>query len=325
MWPAYFLVLALSGFLQSSQAEHQPVCHPSASEACAPQSQPSFQFDPNASILTYLNPAILGDEKRVQEMSKAIQRGDLVIIEDAFDPQLAEYLWEDLQRDDLQWELMQGAHDDGFHFHHHNIPEDGNGFTERMTEVYGMFNHSDSKAFMSNFTGRDCNGSSILGGSSYYKPGDHSLPHSDYDGQRTVAFVWHLTKDWTPEWGGALYFCPAHAYQPFVHASFNTLHLFSVTPNSTHFVTVVSPEAQGKRLAFNGWYESEWVPTSVHEVLDLSQEEQSKITAAQLTDICEMDTNDASLSLEDQDRLEFLQDGVYAQLGNDEGLFTWWA
>jgi Rps23 Pro-64 3,4-dihydroxylase Tpa1-like proline 4-hydroxylase len=63
--------------------------------------------------------------------------------------------------------------------------------------------------------------------------------------------VWHLAKDWRPEWGGALFWCPKGCYLPPV---FNTLWLFNVGPESIHFVTHVSPYARGKRLAINGWW-----------------------------------------------------------------------
>jgi Rps23 Pro-64 3,4-dihydroxylase Tpa1-like proline 4-hydroxylase len=91
---------------------------------------------------------------------------------------------------------------------------------------------------------------------SWYLPGDHSLPHTDAvthaDGeQRQVAFVWHLARGWRSEWGGALFWCPGNVY---LAPTFNTLVLFTVGPNSYHFVSQVSPYAQGKRLAINGWW-----------------------------------------------------------------------
>ncbi len=68
---------------------------------------------------------------------------------------------------------------------------------------------------------------------------------------RQLAFVWHLAKDWRSEWGGAFYWVPKASYLP---PAFNTLYLFNVGPDSTHFVTHVSPYAQGKRLVINGWW-----------------------------------------------------------------------
>ena len=89
---------------------------------------------------------------------------------------------------------------------------------------------------------------------SWYQSGDHSLPHTDKTSNaagenRQVAFVWHLAKEWRPEWGGALFWCPRSAYVP---PQFNSLILFNVGDDSAHFVTTVSPDAQGKRLAING-------------------------------------------------------------------------
>ena len=63
--------------------------------------------------------------------------------------------------------------------------------------------------------------------------------------------MWHLAKDWRSEWGGALFWCAKGCYLP---PLFNTLWLFNVVPESTHFVTHVSPYARGKRLAINGWW-----------------------------------------------------------------------
>ena len=58
-------------------------------------------------------------------------------------------------------------------------------------------------------------------------------------------------KEWRPEWGGALFWCPRSAYVP---PQFNSLILFNIGQDSAHFVTTVSPDAQGKRLTINGWW-----------------------------------------------------------------------
>jgi Rps23 Pro-64 3,4-dihydroxylase Tpa1-like proline 4-hydroxylase len=68
---------------------------------------------------------------------------------------------------------------------------------------------------------------------------------------RQVAFIWHLTRDWRPGWGGELYWIPSDRY---LAPGFNTLFLFTVGPDTRHFVTAVAPQATGKRLAVNGWW-----------------------------------------------------------------------
>jgi Rps23 Pro-64 3,4-dihydroxylase Tpa1-like proline 4-hydroxylase len=76
----------------------------------------------------------------------------------------------------------------------------------------------------------------------YYQRGDHSLPTPDFVDQRTVAFDWHLAKNWNSEWGGALYWCQEVALFSHLHATFNTLILYSVTKDFSHFVTPVTRE-----------------------------------------------------------------------------------
>jgi len=66
---------------------------------------------------------------------------------------------------------------------------------------------------------------------------------------RDIAFVWQLAKNWRSDWGGALFWCPKALYLQLV---FNTLLLFNVRPDTNHFVTQVSPYAQGKRLTICG-------------------------------------------------------------------------
>jgi len=109
--------------------------------------------------------------------------------------------------------------------------------------------------FAERISGRACPGN-LAFSASWYLPGDHSLPHTDAiahaaEHNRQVAFVWHLSRDWRSEWGGALFWCPTSLY---LAPEFNTLVLFNVGPDTHHFVTTVSPYAQGKRLTINGWW-----------------------------------------------------------------------
>merc|ERR1712224_808711 len=108
-------------------------------------------------------------------------------------------------------------------------------------------------------------------------------------GQRTVAYVWHLSKSWKPDYGGALYWCKHHHHVATHPASFNTLVLFRVTTSSSHFVTAVSPRHKGKRLTFNGWWQSAWEPRldSALEVL-ACKEKRGALTHLQLQMIRDM-------------------------------------
>ena len=155
---------------------------------------------------------------------------------------------------------------------------------------------------MKELTSRDCSGETV-GAPSWYKEGDHSLPHTDWVGQRTVAYVWHLSKNWKPEWGGGLYWTQHDHAVATYPASFNTLVLFSVTTRSAHFVTTVSPQHKGKRLTFNGWWQSAWEPSAAdHLETLLSDEDQRRaVTHTQLQAISDL-VNDPWQNIEAERR-----------------------
>ena len=164
---------------------------------------------------------------------------------------------------------------------------------ERAPErALDLFASAPSREFVGALTGRECGGETT-GAPSWYQAGDHSLPHTDWVGQRTVAFVWHLSKAWRPEWGGALYWAQHDHAVATYPASFNTLVLFSVTPRSAHFVTTVSPRHEGKRLTFNGWWQSAWTPRAA-DVDDLlgdrlaTAERRALLTHAQLQAVTDL-------------------------------------
>ena len=131
-----------------------------------------------------------------------------------------------------------------------------------MNETDAVFQHPATKAWIANLTGRYTYTESF-GTPSRYFPGDFSMPHTDFADERTVAYVWHLSRDWNPSWGGALYWTgepeTRHAY---VHATYNTLNLFSVTRYTSHFVSRVAshaPDPEYKRLTWNGWWKDDRV------------------------------------------------------------------
>ena len=156
------------------------------------------------SIESFLNPALFEDPATMEDIGSAIRNGKLVVIRNAFVPEFAEALYADFDEID-DWDLNQEQFDDGFHFSHHNI-YNMDKYNDLMKAAVRMLEDHESKRFMTELTGRDCmgTGDNSHGSASYYQPGDHSLPHTDHVHQRTVAYVLHLTKDWQPEWGGAL-------------------------------------------------------------------------------------------------------------------------
>ena len=210
------------------------------------------------SLERYLNPALFEDPETMADVGRRLRAGEVVVLRDAFRPEFAAMVHAELSHSKVPWSLNEAYFADGYHHHHHNVYDQAL-WSARLNATFDVFRHDDSKRLMAELTGRDCGGE-VTGAPSYYMAGDHSLPHTDWVGQRTVSYVWHLSKDWKPEWGGALYWAQNHHAAATFPASFNTLVLFSVTTRSAHFVTTVSPKHKGKRLTFNGWWNAEWMP-----------------------------------------------------------------
>jgi len=221
----------------------------------APIGDADTQAAADASLLSieaYLRPSLRGPGSALMDLRPRLAAGELIAIRDAFEPDFAERLYRSL---DLctTWRVHEG-YEEHFHYRHHNLYESDE-YPADLAWCSKIFDSSSTKAWVTGLSGRSCPGPAEVG-ASWYLPGDHSLPHNDVAASgenlnRQVAFVWHLTKDWRSEWGGALFWCPKALYLP---PAFNTLWLFNVGPDSTHFVTHVSPYAQGKRLAINGWW-----------------------------------------------------------------------
>jgi len=208
--------------------------------------------DAALSIETYLRPSLRGPASALAAAIPRMQAGGLIVIRDAFEPDFAERMYRSLDRC-TTWRPYEGYEED-FSYHHHNlyIPEE---YPPDLAWCSKVFASSNTKAWATRLSGRSCTGP-VQFSAAWYLPGDYSLPHNDIaesgeNSTRQLAYVWHLAKDWRSEWGGALYWC-ARAW--YLSPVFNTLVLFNVGTESNHFVTQVSPYAQGKRLAINGWW-----------------------------------------------------------------------
>src|SRR5262249_10784204 len=198
----------------------------------------------------------------VHRVAAGLSAGKLVLVRHALNESFAERMFRCLDTFDY-WKLHEtysAANRDGepggpFQYHHHNI-YDKDLYPADLRWCQAIFASAETRQFIGELSGQDCTGGTSFS-ASWYQPGDHSLPHDDrvvtdyLENIRNVAFVWHLTRNWRPDWGGALYWCPTLKYVP---PSFNTLALFVVTSESTHFVTHVSPYAKAKSLTIKGWW-----------------------------------------------------------------------
>jgi Rps23 Pro-64 3,4-dihydroxylase Tpa1-like proline 4-hydroxylase len=88
-----------------------------------------------------------------------------------------------------------------------------------------------------------------------FGPGNFLSYHNDLmpKANRRCAYVFNITRNWRPDWGGYLQFFDergngSDAFMP----NFNALNLFRVP--QPHAVTYVPPFARGVRQAVSGWY-----------------------------------------------------------------------
>lgn len=93
---------------------------------------------------------------------------------------------------------------------------------------------------------------------SWYEPGHFLSPHSDGPNGK-LGFVYNLSKDWKPHYGGNLHFQSNDDDMIIEQVNvpeFNTLTMFDLetTMGHMHYVSHVSPGVEQKRLAFAGWW-----------------------------------------------------------------------
>jgi Rps23 Pro-64 3,4-dihydroxylase Tpa1-like proline 4-hydroxylase len=196
---------------------------------------------------TVLDPALTSVDA-IATIAARLSAGEVCVIEQAFQAQFATDVHRALMASDA-WRPHE-SFSSSFAYHHHNL-YDPTAYPTELKRCEALFGSVGTRRWMSALSGKDCMGPLQLS-ASWYMPGDYSLPHDDVGRGRTVAFVWHLTRDWDTRWGGDFFWCSPPVSTP---PRFNSLVLFPVVlGRSMHFVCPVAPIATGRRLTINGWW-----------------------------------------------------------------------
>ena len=91
---------------------------------------------------------------------------------------------------------------------------------------------------------------------SIYNQGDYLGVHTDKG--NSLAFVFNLTPNWRPEYGGLLNILEKGIKWQTVEPEFRSLLLFDVSgEGKAHFVSEISKFAPSPRVAISGWYDDE--------------------------------------------------------------------
>jgi hypothetical protein len=197
------------------------------------------------SITAVLTDAVRADPLLRRKMGAAVSQGQLCVIRDAFDRELAEGVAR-LLEEDGGWQRAATLDQT---FSHHVLADPAR-YRGQLLRCHQIFASPATRTFMTRLCGVDCGGPTQFG-ASLYLPGDYVLPHSDHDSTRSVAFVWCLTRDWDARWGGHLFWCATGTH---VKPTFNTLVLFRVSRETMHLVCPVSPFARSRGLTIDGWW-----------------------------------------------------------------------
>lgn len=110
-----------------------------------------------------------------------------------------------------------------------------------------------ANSFFSGITGRTydtANGMFV----SRYDPGCFLTPHTDPD-HGDIGFVYNLTRDWNPQWGGLLHFMSSDGTIGKVCVPvFNSMTIFNISSGGqSHYVSEVVAGLGRSRYAVTGW------------------------------------------------------------------------
>jgi hypothetical protein len=214
-------------------------------------------------LRTYLSPH-LRDERLLAAIRASFAAGELIILRDAFERDFAEAIHGALDRV-TAWGVYEQRRP-YFHSHRHALYERSD-FCAELRTLELVFNSESTIELIESLVGDDCRMPTIFT-PTWYMSGDHSTPHPDTRDGRKIAFAWHLTKEWRPDWGGDFYWCASGTPVP---PTFNSLLLFKVSRSTTHVVVDVAPHARGKRLAISGWWRGSSTLQEVREARALDE------------------------------------------------------
>ena len=131
--------------------------------------------------------------------------------------------------------------------------------TQKLISYLNLWKLKEFKDKITTVTGfKDLNLDDNMNFVSCYEEGHYNGPHTD-GVQGRLAFVYHLSKNWKPWYGGLFVRLDWEWKEADVVLSppFNTLAIFNVdskNSGSPHLVTEVAQGITNKRIAYTGWY-----------------------------------------------------------------------
>mgnify|MGYP000730312033 CR=1 FL=1 len=113
--------------------------------------KPPFKIKSESSLLDYLDPTLLEDDETLADARKSLLNGQLVAIRDAFIPGFAEYVWKQLDSDDLKWAStpdVSTVNDSApGHISRKHLVANQRAYSTELLEALGILSHPTTKGF----------------------------------------------------------------------------------------------------------------------------------------------------------------------------------
>ncbi len=112
----------------------------------------------------------------------------------------------------------------------------------------------DFKSYFEEITGIDLGPTPLVNAYSY-RAGDFLSLHTDDVKDKRLSFVFYLSPEWEPEFGGTLHLIDPAGQVLEVSPEHNSLVIFDVTAKTEHFISPVEARAGDKlRMTISGWF-----------------------------------------------------------------------
>lgn len=122
----------------------------------------------------------------------------------------------------------------------------------KLCDMHDLFNSPEILQRMSDIIGEEVTDitESFV---SKYKKGDYLTVHQDTL-KGDYAFIYQMTKDWKPVYGGLLHFVNDNKVTTTIVPEYNTITIFKIkdAPNTDHFVSEITVDKT--RMAYTGWF-----------------------------------------------------------------------
>jgi hypothetical protein len=110
------------------------------------------------------------------------------------------------------------------------------------------------RSYFEEVTGLDLGPTPLVNAYSY-SPGDFLSLHTDDVKDKRLSFVFYLSPEWGPEFGGTLHLIDPDGHVVEVSPEHNSLVIFDVAAKTEHFISPVEASAGDKaRLTISGWF-----------------------------------------------------------------------